>query len=309
MENGVTFFPSPPPPAHSEISAHVATSCPLLDSQGDPASAHLLTPTSIPSDETRALLKEIYAEIDEFYATVLLKRQSIQLSKQPTISPPEVGAANARGTVHSSLAVPTSSDNDPSSFQSTTPIDLTKIDYQSLPPKPEVSIDWYDPDLGDRVTTQWHGHRVRDAVRVAKYGKEIAEAYRRGQTPSPVRRNYIEDCERQEREAEMSLTEDEGEMDGDKLREAKRNVSDKEKNEASDKLLVPVKKSPSPMRPGPHNLLEGDDESFAANSDQVHRSDGSRKRRRDERATLGDTSEGPVGTKVEEDVKRRKKGT
>jgi len=265
---------------------------------------------SAPSYDSDAKLKEIFAEIDEFRAAHLREQQVLPLSRQltPEQFSSEVDNGNVSAIARISHAEPSSSDYESSPSEPRTPIEVTKLDYQSLRSQPERGIDWYDTGFGDKVTMQWRKHEIRKAIRVAKYGPKIAETYRRGSTPSPVRRNYHKKCEILEQEAELSLTEDEGRAEGAKSNETKENVTKREMNRPSNELRTHIEDlPPSPERSQRHNRHVVDSNRLVAKRKKVHKCGGPRKRQMDEPKTLDETSGRLVGAELERPTKRCKK--
>lgn len=71
----------------------------------------------------------------------------------------------------------------------------TKIDYQSLPSPPELVPFWdVDHEFGWKVQCAYDVSTMRHSFRLHKYGK-YALKYKRGFTPSPLRRAYTEQQE------------------------------------------------------------------------------------------------------------------
>ena len=266
---------------------------PLLPkSQDHRAPTFIPTPTSVPStcaSENRALLAEIYAEIDEFYASCLQDQQVPPPPTQPGKLSLEVDPSTTPVAADVDPTDPVFSDHRSSPF---TPVDLSQVDYQSLPDKPEIVLDDYDPNMAERVLIALYTYDIRHAARVSNYGKEVAETYRRGLTPSPVRRKYREKCERAEREMEMSSSEDEGGPEGATAGEAREDDSRRKMNEVRDRGHILAEKSDllsKCAQPGDCHAIG--DNLLVTNIEEVCGDRSSGKRRRGELETLEDTSE------------------
>lgn len=102
------------------------------------------------------------------------------------------------------------------------PIDPTKVNYQSLPSPPNMSISYYDPEFGETVYKAYEHSRLTDIWRGSMYGAEVAQTFKRGFTPSPVRRKYREDMEealrREEGHSDTQTEDDVDECTGARIR-------------------------------------------------------------------------------------------
>ncbi len=171
--------------------------------------------------------------------------------------------------------------------------DLAKIDYQSLPLRHEIGIFFYDSEFGEKVTRAYYKSMIHQAIREAKYGKEIAQEYRRGRTPSLERRIYCEAEEEWQRQAELSLTEDEGNVEDAELPGVKEDVSlcEEKANKVPDNLGRHIKISPLHSRGPPLDCgVSADDNFLTSNCGQLRMGGCARKRRRDEVKTPEDTA-------------------
>ncbi|KZF23197.1 hypothetical protein L228DRAFT_245934 [Xylona heveae TC161] len=88
--------------------------------------------------------------------------------------------------------------------------DWKSIKYEKLPSPPEGEFGFaqYDPEFGQKVCEALSSSQYREYLRVSKYGEEVAREFRRGFTPSPVRKAYQEKIERAEREWEDTTLSD-----------------------------------------------------------------------------------------------------
>ncbi len=88
-------------------------------------------------------------------------------------------------------------------------IEPTDIDYQSLPSPPEpVGVGYVDSEFGFNVQCAYDISVMRHNFRLHKYG-EYALKYKRGFTPSPLRRAYTEQQEELVRLDELHTTDSE----------------------------------------------------------------------------------------------------
>lgn len=88
-------------------------------------------------------------------------------------------------------------------------VPLTEIDYQSLPSPPELyCLNYVDPDFEFNLQSAFDISRMRHNFRIHKYGDD-AFKYKRGFTPSPLRRAYTERQEEGIRRAAFETTDSE----------------------------------------------------------------------------------------------------
>ncbi len=202
---------------------------------------------------------------------------------------------DADGSTYHSTIVP-SSEDPPIDTAPPTSINLTKVDYQSLPSRPDMAFFFYDPQFGEQVCQAYQRSRLTDDVRRYRYGAEAASTFKRGFTPSPVRRKWSEDLAEYIRRAELGLsdTEDEGDSQDISPLGTKKDVADPEEktnNEVDkidrDDLTTPL--FSVRLRSDCDVLVEGED--LLSDGEKPLAGDGGRKRQRDGSGTPGDMDE------------------